>query len=364
MFATGLTDELADAGVEQLVVVLCGREADLRYDVPAVVLRDGRADPHTPKLDPGLIVQLHSCAKEFRPDIVQAHGGGPLKYAVLAGLHRRSKLVYRRIGTAAGWIEGSAQRALHAWTARRADRVVALGEASANEALVEFGIDPASLTVIPNGVDARRLVSSTDPAKLRAEFEIPSNATVVTSIGALSEEKNPLGHVRVAASMASGHPGLFHLLVGEGPQRGQVDTAVKGEGVDGCMRVLGATNRIGDVLAVTDVLLVTSRTEGMPGVVIEAGMVGVPTVGYAVGSMPELVSHGDTGWLVAAGDSAALVAALERVIGDSELLTRLGKRAAELYREKFDLTSVAKSYLAMYRDIHSEPSTARVSLKG
>lgn len=364
VFATGLTDELADAGVEQLVVVLCGREADLRYDVPAVVLRDGRADPHTPKLDPGLIVQLHSCAKEFRPDIVQAHGGGPLKYAVLAGLHRRSKLVYRRIGTAAGWIEGSAQRALHAWTARRADRVVALGEASANEALVEFGIDPASLTVIPNGVDARRLVSSTDPAKLRAEFEIPSNATVVTSIGALSEEKNPLGHVRVAASMASGHPGLFHLLVGEGPQRGQVDTAVKGEGVDGCMRVLGATNRIGDVLAVTDVLLVTSRTEGMPGVVIEAGMVGVPTVGYAVGSMPELVSHGDTGWLVAAGDSAALVAALERVIGDSELLTRLGKRAAELYREKFDLTSVAKSYLAMYRDIHSEPSTARVSLKG
>ena len=345
VFATGLTDELANAGVEQMVVVLCGREADLRYDVPAVVLRDGRADPHTPKLDPGLIVQLRSCAKDFRPDIVQAHGGGPLKYAVLAGLHRRSKLVYRRIGTAAGWIEGSAQRALHAWTA-------------------EFGIDPARLTVIPNGVDARRLIPSTDPAQLRAEFEIPSDATVVTSIGALSEEKNPLGHVQVAASMASGHPGLFHLLVGEGPQRDEVETEVKRRGVGGCMRMLGATNRIGDLLAVTDVLLVTSRTEGMPGVVIEAGMVGVPTVGYAVGSMPELVSHGDTGWLVAPGDSATLIAALERVTGDPDLLKRLGKRAAELYREKFDLTGVAKSYLAMYRDIHSEPSTARVSLKG
>ena len=364
VFAAGLTDELAVAGVEQMVVVLCGRDADLRYDVPAVVLRDGQADPHTPKLDLGLIVQLHSYAKEFRPDIVQAHGGGPLKYAVLAGLHRRSKLVYRRIGTAAGWIEGSAQRALHAWTARRADRVVALGEASASEGRTEFGIDPARLTVIPNGVDARRLVSSADPAKLLAEFDIPTDATVVTSIGALSEEKNPLGHVQVASSMAPAHPGLFHLVVGEGPQRDEVEAAVKRRGGDRFMRVLGATNRIGDLLAVTDVLLVTSRTEGMPGVVIEAGMVGVPTVGYAVGSMPELVSHGETGWLVAAGDSAALIAALERVTGDPDLINLLGKRAAELYHEKFDLTTVAKSYLAMYRDIHPEPSTARVSLKG
>jgi glycosyltransferase involved in cell wall biosynthesis len=139
---------------------------------------------------------------------------------------------------------------------------------------------------------------------------------------------------------------------------------VKRRGIGGCVRMLGATNRIGDLLAVTDVLLVTSRTEGMPGVVIEAGMVGVPTVGYAVGSMPELVSHGDTGWLVTPGDSAALIAALEHVTGDPDLLKRLGKRAAELYREKFDLTTVAKSYLSMYRDIHSEPTTARVSLKG
>ena len=347
-----------------MVVVLCGREADLRYEVPAVVLRDGRADPRTPRLDPGMIAQLRSCAGKFGPDIVQVHGGGPLKYAVLAGLHRRSKLVYRRIGTAAGWIEGSAQRALHAWMARRADRVVALGEASADEARTEFGVDPARLIVIPNGVDVRRLVSSADRALLRAEWDIPSEATVVSSIGALSEEKNPLGHVRIAASMAASHPHVIHLLVGDGPQRNEVEAAAKSEGVESSMRVMGATNRIGDLLAVTDVLLVASRTEGMPGVVIEAGMAGVPTVGYAVGSMPELVSQGNAGLLVPPGDSAALIAALERVTGDPDLLKRLGGQAAELYRQKFDLTNVAKKYLAMYRDIHSEPSTAHVSLEG
>ena len=80
--------------------------------------------------------------------------------------------------------------------------------------------------------------------------------------------------------------------------------------------LLGARDDVPDLLAASDVLLLASRTEGMPACVIEAGIAGVPVAGYALSGVPEAVVSGETGLLVPPGDRDALVEAVDTLIGD------------------------------------------------
>ncbi len=104
-------------------------------------------------------------------------------------------------------------------------------------------------------------------------------------------------------------------------------------------------------MSAADVLLLTSDTEGLPGVVLEAAALGVPTVATDVGGVADAVGHDVTGLLVGSSDEPGLADALERLLTNADAREALGRAAQLRFRETFDIATVAERYVELYRDV-------------
>jgi glycosyltransferase involved in cell wall biosynthesis len=355
LFAAALMGALAHEGVEQRVAIL--REASgpaVEFGVPRVVVGDGRRPLPGIRMEAGAARNLARIVASFGPDVVQAHGGEPLKYALAATRGSGTRIVYRRIGDSAQFAGSELRRRAHARLMRRAIRVVAVADALREELIARYGLVPSRVVTIPNGVDVEQLEPSRSAQETRAALGIEPAAPVVLSLGALTWEKDPLGHLAVAAGVAASHPSLIHLIAGDGPLRAQAEAEARRLGVGDRTRFLGSRDDVPDLLAASDVLLLASRTEGMPACVIEAGIAGLPVAGYALAGVPEAVVSGDTGLLVPPGDRGALIDAVATLVGEAELRRRLGDAARERCRVLFDIRRVAP----MYRDVYEAVASA------
>ncbi len=350
MFAADLIGALADGVEHRLVHLRSGAGTTVRFPCPTTDLA-ARPGPL------GFLRAARALRAEvdgFGPDVVQAHGGEALRLAVLAGLGRRRAIVYRRIGMAPAPMLAGGRRWWHRWLMRRADMVVCVAEAVRREGLDRLGLDPARTVTVPNAVASGRVVSSDvrDRTAVRAELGIAPDAHVTLSLGALSWEKDPLAALEVTAGLVQ--EGLTtHVFVGEGPLRGELTAKVTALGLDGRVVVTGSRNDVGHVLAAIDVLLVVSRPdgmEGMPAVVIEAGLAARPVVASGVAGVAEVVEDGVTGAVVAPGDRAGLRSALRRLIADPTRSGALGAAAAARCGERFTVESVAPRYRRIWEE--------------
>jgi glycosyltransferase involved in cell wall biosynthesis len=122
-------------------------------------------------------------------------------------------------------------------------------------------------------------------------------------------------------------------VVGDGTLQEEIESgaAAVNAGSDGVqVELLGVRDDVDQLLAAADVLVLPSRSEGLPLIVVEAMAANTPVVATAVGGVPELIDDGTTGLLVPAGDPQALADALARALGDVELRRRLATAAREV----------------------------------
>jgi len=352
IFTADLVGALAAGGVEQWVAIL---RADgglpVPYRAPTITLGAERRVLPGFNLSVAGVRALRRAIRRWDPDIVQAHGGEALKYAVPAAGGTRAQVIYRRIGSTPRSLARGPRRRLYRRLMGRAARVVAVAEAVREETMEVFGLPAGKVVTIPNAVDAVRLAATRGRGEARRALGLPADAEVVLSLGALTWEKDPLGHVRVAGQVLAERPRAWHLVVGNGPLRGAVEAAVGGNGAGARVRLLPARDDVGDLLAASDVLLFASCSEGMPATVIEAGMAGLPVAGYAVAGVSEVVESGTTGLLAPPGDVERLRAHLAGLLADAGRRQALGAAARERCLARFDIAAVAPRYLDLYRAV-------------
>ena len=360
IFASDLVLALKDAGVDQRVASLRGGAGPATtFSVPCATLRS--PEHRRRRVEPSLAVALRRFIRIADPDVVQAHGGETLKYLVPAMVGIAAPVVYRRIGSTPTWATNRGQRMLHAALARRADMVVAVSEATREETIREMGVAKDRIVTIPNGVDLDRMTARRGREEVRAELGVGSGARLVASVGALTWEKDPVGLVRVVADVVSDVPEAIFLMVGDGPLRRDVERAVRRAGLVEHVRLLGVRDDVPDVLGACDLLVLASATEGMPAVVIEAGALGVPVAGYAVGGVPEVVSDGRTGLLAPARDGAQLADRVRRLLTDDGLRSAMGREARARSRARFHVRAIAPAYLEVYRRL-ADPKRPEVGV--
>jgi glycosyltransferase involved in cell wall biosynthesis len=350
VFASDLVAALDAQDLHQRVAVLHGAPPwAVGFGAPVTGLRADRHPLPVSPLQAGALRALRRLLREWRPDLIQAHGGEPLKYAVAAA-SRRPPIVYRRIGSVS-WVSTGPKRAFYARLVRRAARVVAVAGSVRAETIDAFGLPPQQVVTIPNGVDPRRLEPTRGRDATRAALGVPSRATVVLSLGALSWEKDPLGHLAATAPLLRRRPGAVHLFAGDGPLRADLQAAAGREGLKDRVLVLGSRDDVGDVLAASDLLLFASRTEGMPASIIEAGMRGLPVAGIALTGVPEVVEDGVTGLLVPPGDHDGVRTAVGRLLDDPWLRASMGDAARVRCRDRYGIAAVAAAYRAVYEEL-------------
>jgi glycosyltransferase involved in cell wall biosynthesis len=350
MFASDLVRALVGLGVEQRVAVLRGSSVEVPFDAPTTLLESGTWRVPGLKVDPGAIRRLRELASAWPPDVVQAHGGEALKYAVLALFGTATPIIYRRIGLASGWLDRGARRTVHGFLMRRAARVVTVAEEVRREAVDVFHVPSAIVVVIHNGIDRRRMARTRSAGETRRNLGVPAGTRVVLSLGAISWEKDPLTHLRITTRVLRERE-IVHVWVGDGPMRGVVRAAADRAGLNGRLLILGSRADVPDLLAAADVLLFASRTEGMPAAVIEAGMAGVPVAGFALAGVPEVVLDGQTGILTDPGNVEGLAIRISDLLDDDERRRAMGRAARERCLSRFEIGPIAQRYLSLYEEV-------------
>lgn len=352
MFAADLIRALRESGVSQRVAVLREHEGrGVSYGAPNHTFgSDGFTIPGL-RIRPRALLALRALISRWRPDFVQAHGGDTLKYTIPAAITRRTSVVYRKIGPTPRDVISGFKRAGHGQLMRRAARVIAVADAVRKEAVEAFHVPSGRVVTIPNAVDPRRLSATREPNDTRLALGIAPTSPVILSLGALTWEKDPVAHVDIGARVLREHPEVTHLMVGDGPLRGQVDAAIRQQGLDGRIRLLPARADVPDLLTVSKVLLLASHTEGMPGCLIEAGMMGLPVAAYAIAGVPEVVVDRVTGCLTPPGDRQALAESVLELLENPETSRSMGEAAREYCRSRFEINVIARMYLELYEEL-------------
>jgi glycosyltransferase involved in cell wall biosynthesis len=198
------------------------------------------------------------------------------------------------------------------------------------------GVPEARLSVIPNGVD-------TDYFRPAPEEGQPYPA-VVLSVARMVPDKDPGTLIRAFALAAPAFPQAQLWLVGEGPLLPAVRQLAEEILPPGAFRFIPPQADLRPLFRQAGLLALSSRTEALPNVVLEAMAAGLPVAATAVGGVPELVTPARTGWLAAPGDAPGLAAALGRLLGNPEKCRAFGRAGRERAVRDFSLKTMARRY--------------------
>jgi glycosyltransferase involved in cell wall biosynthesis len=276
---------------------------------------------------PRAMLRLRTYLRSWQPDVLVAHGGEALKYAAFAA-GPSTKLAYYKIGSAQDLLRNPIRRTFHRMLVRRADLVAGVSNEMVDEAQHLLGARKDRTVYIPNGRD-------------------PSAFWNVASPGGIG----PVRFIFVGHLTRTKRPELFTDVIGALRGRGvEVHGVVVGEGplLEECRRsspawieFLGRRDDVPKLLSECDVFLFTSvvEGEGMPGVLIEAGLAGLPTVSTDVPGARTVIDDGVTGHVVAVDDVPAFINAAERLARHPDLRVAMGIAARARCLERFTLRS-------------------------
>jgi glycosyltransferase involved in cell wall biosynthesis len=141
------------------------------------------------------------------------------------------------------------------------------------------------------------------------------------------------------------------VVVGDGERREELQQLAHALGLAGRIHFLGWRHDLEAILGDLDVVICSSRNEGTPVSLIEAMAAGVPVVSTDMGGVGDVVSHGETGWLVPAGDPAALAQGIERLLEDPVLRRRLAAAARPVVLERHDVKGLVHRMDSLYVDV-------------
>lgn len=203
-------------------------------------------------------------------------------------------------------------------------------------------------TLVRSGFDlAAFTTGARDRAGLRRELGFAADAVVVATVSCLKPQKDPATLAGVIARVLEHHPETRFLVAGDGALRADLEARLAAARAGHAVRLLGWRDDIPRLLRAADLLLHTSRWEGLPRVLPQAMAAGLPVVATAVDGAPEVVRDGDTGFLAAPRDVDALAAAVSRLVAEPALRHRLGARAASRVAE-FDVARLVPAQQDLY----------------
>ncbi len=312
--------------------------------VDTVALTHGRGNLDVPtlgdrRLAPTTLRALRRAARTV--SLVVAHGSTTLPACALALAGSGVPFVYRNIGDPSYWTASAARRARVRILLRRATAVVAVAAPAATQLTDRLRVPPERVSVIPTGVPAARC-SPADPGRRRGARDalgLPPDGAIAAVVGALSPEKD----VALAIDAVGALSAWGLVVAGDGPERPALEARAAAV-ASGRVLFTGSLADPGPAFEAADVVVLTSRTEGLPAVLIEAGLRGLPVVTTDVGFVRDIVVDGQTGVLVGPGDRDGLVAALAEARQRADALGRAGRTHC---LARFELESVAARWDAL-----------------
>lgn len=235
------------------------------------------------------------------------------------------------------------------WTNWLVVQNVCVSQAVADFSVQQGGLAPSKVTVIPNAVDAERFERA-QPMDLSV-FGIPPNSRTVLFVGRLDPQKAPDDLLAAFAGLVPQHEDLHLLYVGDGPLKHELWECVRHQELGTRVHFAGWQPDIAGIMRSATCLVLPSRWEGMPNVVLEAMAAGLPTITTRVEGVTEIVRDGVSGLLIAPGAVGELQSALDRLMRTPQLAAELIRNAQTIVKSEFTILSIVARYDRLYRSL-------------
>jgi glycosyltransferase involved in cell wall biosynthesis len=213
------------------------------------------------------------------------------------------------------------------------------------------GIPADRIRVIESGVDPSRFPIAPAPPAERERLGLPADARVIGTVGRLVPEKDHPTLFEVFLRVRRAVPGARLLLVGDGPLRSELEERSRRLGLADSVSFLGSRGDVPALYRSMDLMVSTSRWEGLSNVLLEAMAAGVPVVATRVGGTSRVVEDGVTGFTADPGDAPLIADQAVRLLTDPSLAARLREAAREKVLREFSISRMSREYESLYEAI-------------
>jgi glycosyltransferase involved in cell wall biosynthesis len=299
--------------------------------------------------DPLLIPQAYRLVRTDCTQILQSHGYK--SHVLCLALKLLTGLPW--IAFVHGWTTENRKMHLYRWLdlalLRFADRDVVVAESLRGQ-LVSAGIDDRKIITIHNAIDMREYPSDLN-SDIRERYGISNDDCLIGVIGRFSPEKGHTHFIEALRRLNSERPHVKALLVGSGQEEQGIRNQVAQSGLNGHVVFVAYQENVIQFIQAFDILALSSLSEGMPNVVLEAMACAKPVVATRVGGVPELVVDGLTGSLVDAANPEQLSSALKTFIDDRGRARACGEAGRTRILKEFNCKDRVHQIIALYNEL-------------
>jgi len=341
--ALDVTLELMRAGHD--VELIHYSDAGPKYDHPALHHAKVVFLPKKGK-SPRFLWRLRQYLKHGGFDVVQVYLGEACIYGCLAGWLAGAPVVlgaFQNVYACRGLT-----RLCHRLVNRVATGWVVNARFIVDSMMASIGGRREKFFVIYNGVDPKAFESELTPDEAKRKVGLDADTQVVSIVGRLHAQKNHTLFLEMAKRVLARHPAARFLIVGEGELRASLEAHANDLGIADSVRFLGDRSDIPDLLAATDVFVLSSHHEGSPNALIEAMSVAVPVVSTDWVGVDEVVTDGHEGFVVPRDDAEAIAEKIGQFLGDADLRRRMGTHGKETAEKRFSLEVMTQNYISLY----------------
>jgi glycosyltransferase involved in cell wall biosynthesis len=190
-----------------------------------------------------------------------------------------------------------------------------------------------------------------DPAATRKALGIDAASPVVGTVSRLSHQKNPLDFVRMAGQVKKDIPAAKFLFVGDGPLRAETEALIRELHLEQDIILTGLRLDVPDLLAVMNIFTLTSLWEGLPRVIPQAMVAGLPVVANNVDGNAEIIRDGVNGFLTPPGNISQMAEIIVRLLRDEPLKQAIVSQGRQTAVQEFSLHDMVKKIETLYDEL-------------
>ncbi|HKQ46998.1 MAG TPA: glycosyltransferase [Phycisphaerae bacterium] len=305
----------------------------------------------------GHLLRLKNHLKRGRFDIVHGFKSSPTLYAAPAGRWAGAAVVLG--GIRCEYDDTGLVRLGHRVANRMLDGWVVNSRATTESLVRELGVNPDRVFVVPNGIEPQSFQTPLSPEEAKHRLGIPPHCGVVSIFAAIRPQKNHGLFIEMASRVLKRLPHTRFLVIGDGEKRAEFERQAEVISIARSVLFLGNRADIPELLAATDISVLTSHYEGLANALLEAMAVGIPVVTTGYAGADELVSDGHEGYITPMGDAEAMAQQIIELLEDPAHRRRLGENGRRTVAARFEMPTMANNLYGVYERCFAESKRKR-----
>lgn len=292
---------------------------------------------------------IRELLSSMQPDVIHTHQIGVLFHVGMAVRKLGIPIIHSEHGK---HYESSIRRRWLGRIAARFTRCFVCVSSDIAKSVLKWRIAPAKrLRVIDNGIDIEQFSTAVDRDIVRSELKIPGGTFIIGTVGRLADVKRQDVLIRAFAGLSSRNRNVHLIIVGEGPRRESLQCLISSLNIADRVHMVGYRSDRARFLKAMDIFALTSESEGMPLVVLEAWASGLAVICSHVGGLTKMIRSGENGLLFPTGDHLELSNQFAELIANEQLRNRIAMNGNSEVRAAYSVDKMTGQYHDLYREV-------------